>query len=214
MIARTEAGQAGFTALDLLISLLLLASVATLAASSISLGSRILRTTDEELAKPSVGSVQSVLRDYLAGARVVRPNVGSERSAPSFIGTREGIVFVTSHSRRGQYAGLYRVEFRSEDAGPSSNGNNLVLKMSPYRPTQPDAASGKGPAEVTAVLLRGLSSIEWGYFGSNEVERQPTWHSAWSNDHRVPKLVSVEVRFSPWDTRVWPKLLVQMPAAR
>jgi general secretion pathway protein J len=59
------------------------------------------------------------------------------------------------------------------------------------------------------VLLSGARELEITYFGPSLPTGGERWQAVWSNRPRPPALVRVRVRFGSGDRRVWPDLVVR-----
>jgi general secretion pathway protein J len=71
------------------------------------------------------------------------------------------------------------------------------------------------PSEKTpTILIDGVQSLRFRYFGSMDPEKEPAWADNWPKGESLPRLISVEVGFPPGDARRWPPLIIPVQASR
>ena len=81
-------------------------------------------------------------------------------------------------------------------------GGKAALAMS----AAPELAAGARPARD--ILLQGLKSLSFAYFGADEPGGPASWHDRWVQVKWMPQLVRVRAEFDSGDSRMWPELLV------
>jgi general secretion pathway protein J len=57
-------------------------------------------------------------------------------------------------------------------------------------------------------LLSGATTLKLDYFGPAPPDNQPRWRSSWQQQPSLPALVRIRVGFPPGDRRVWPDLII------
>jgi general secretion pathway protein J len=187
----------GFTLLELLVSLALLAA---LLFSALRFGSRTWERSEEaEAGVTDVASAQYFLRREVSQADPFHSH--SDKAAPqTFEGASDHLEFMTrapaSLARGGQAriaVAVARREGRSElqVSAQFELGSDQIYRGS-----------------TDAVLLRGLRDVEFSYFGADAAARTPSWHETWLDQNVLPELVRVRVRFPQGERRVWPDLVV------
>jgi len=60
------------------------------------------------------------------------------------------------------------------------------------------------------VLVRGLTSLEFAYYGSERLNDAPQWTDRWIERTRLPQLVRIKGEFAGGDGRAWPELVVAL----
>jgi general secretion pathway protein J len=196
--------EAGFTLLELLIALTLLAVIASLLAAAIGSARQALHVVDRRVAHATVPAVQSVLRRLLAEARPGPDAAGRTGPDRAFTGEADRLGFVSSFVPQGQYGGLWRYEI-TLDAGAAAA---LVLTQQLVRP----GASATG-APLRTVVITGVGALHLRYFGAEDKESAPQWQDSWHDPHRLPRLVAMDVTFARADGRQWTPIVVALPLA-
>ncbi|PIE82797.1 MAG: hypothetical protein CSA09_05140 [Candidatus Contendobacter odensis] len=207
--------SAGFTLLELIVSITLMGLILVVLYGGLRVG---LDSWDggERRAEQTqrLRSVQEFLRRQLQQSVTVYQNVDNEdgkldQYLPSgrtnvvvFMGQpdmTEVVVPMMAHLGQG---GLYRLRIHVDQE------NRLRVRWRPYLPEEPEAG-----VEQSSVLLEGVSSIEWSYFGveaddeSNGDIQKPQWHSKWRNFRQRPRLVRLILNL---EGEAWPDLVVAL----
>jgi prepilin-type N-terminal cleavage/methylation domain-containing protein len=222
-INRTQ--EAGFSLIELLVSLALLGMVAAILASGLSLGQGSWRRSEEKAqASRTMFDAQTALRRLIENMQPLRS--GSQRSgsqglrsqasgsqasgsqgstsqdsrAIEFRGSADeldGIVPLPPHIGLG---GLYRLHlFRNRSA------RRLDLSLHAYDPRS-EAASGVDETGLTT-LTSEIDSLELRYFGKAKGEETPNWRNEWQDQEELPSLISIKVKGEKIGV-VWPELLI------
>jgi general secretion pathway protein J len=205
-LRRNLEAEAGFTLLELLIALTLLAVTASLLVAAIGSARQALDVVDRRVAHATVPAVQSVLRQLLVEARPGLDAAGRADPGRVLTGEPDKLGFVSSFVPQGQYGGLWRNEI-AMDAG-EHGANALVLTQHLIRPGAPATA-----VQRRTVVITGVDTLRLRYFGSADKDSAPQWQDQWHDPRRLPRLVAVDVTFARADGRQWPLLVVALPLA-
>ncbi len=194
--------DAGFTLVEMLVAMALLAMAAVLMAtafaSSRTLWSRIERSS---AGGESVESAQTLLRARLERLRPQTVFVRNTAYA-DVDGTQDRLAFWALPFDAERPATMRRY------ALALSGGGELVLEWTP-----PPSADAEPPDQpVQNVLLRDVRALEIGYFGADDPAAAPYWRDSWSQRTTPPQLIRIRIAFRDGDRRLWPELLVA-PAA-
>lgn len=179
----------GFTLLELLVAMALLALLAATLAGSLRFGARSWDAAAERGRSWSeVAAVQDVLRNTLGQAQPLPPRAGKE-TPPGFEGDAQGLRLIAPLGERFGPPGLYRLELRIV---PSAAG--LGLRLS-WQLLEGEAGAGGVPGVVGGerLLLDGFDRLAFAYRGAPPADGTPTpWRSAWSAAEPPPRLLRLE----------------------
>jgi general secretion pathway protein J len=197
-----SAGEAGFSLVELLVSLALLSLLAAILASGVGLGQRVwLRSEDMAQASRVMFDAQSALSRLLQDLQPLHVDAQTSRTI-EFRGTAdelEGIVPLPPHIGLG---GLYRLHlFRNRSE------RHLDLTFQAYEQgTLPASRTGNDEAGLTT-LASDIDSLELRYFAKATSEEAGSWRSDWQGQEELPALISIRVK-SAKPGVVWPELLI------
>ncbi len=118
-------------------------------------------------------------------------------------------MLVADADNRLEYGGLYLVEFRLERRRAGENGSSLPTARLP-------AGNGACFRRRRAIVLSDrIAGLQLRYFGSDAPEGEASWHENWpASSSLLPRAVEVTLTFAADDPRIWPPLVVSIPAAR
>ena len=183
-------GQTGFTLLELVVAITLMGLVLVMLYSGLRLG---LNGWDSGEARAEATNrlrlVEEFLRRQLAQSMTVYWTNDRQERILVFAGQANHIEFVAPMLAQLGPGGLYRVRIEGGDG-------RLWIRWRPYLPADPNAGE-----ERQTVLLEGVSSIEWAYFGvERDDEPHPQWRSTWASPTRRPLLarLNLTVQGQPW----------------
>jgi general secretion pathway protein J len=188
--------DAGFTLVELLVSMALLSMAAVLTAQGFATQrGDLLRIQAHTEAGEDVAAAQDLIRARIQHLfpRTAYDNVGA------------------SVDMDGEPASL---EFRaatpqSPDAGLASPMRRYRLQLNPKGELLLIALGDESPSnDAPMVLLRGVSSVEFGYFGP-VTAGVGAWRADWKRMSAPPELVRLRLGFTAGDRRVWPELIVR-----
>ncbi|MGI4881478.1 MAG: PulJ/GspJ family protein [Janthinobacterium lividum] len=191
--------DAGFTLVELLVSLGITAMTAALLLTGLGTGRRVWEHAEASgVAGESVAAAQSIVRDRVE--RLVAETSDDPRQKRVEIdGTADRLDFLAPPSDAQKPAGLQHLRLA---LGP---GGALLL-------SSVDALAGPAARWTDAPLIGGVAALAIGYYGAAPPDREPRWRSAWRNQASPPQLVRVRLRFAAGDRRRWPDVVVR-PAA-
>ncbi|MBS0383467.1 MAG: prepilin-type N-terminal cleavage/methylation domain-containing protein [Proteobacteria bacterium] len=203
-MTRAARHAAGFTLLEILLALVLLAFVMLGVWGALRGASRVTRAADAVMARSErVHTVQQFLRRYVAAASA-QPWVTQDGTrARMFEGDARSLRYVAPLPVQSGHAGLYlqRVSMEKDAAG----GMSLWLAYQPYTG---DATEGAGP--VRHLLLTDLRGGQFQYLAAAAFGKPAAWRDDWTAVNGLP--LAVRIRLDPaWRARVaFPEMLIPL----
>lgn len=185
-----DEGRAGFTLVEMLVSLALASLVGLLTVQALRATAEVSRTGRRLGAQEEVQIVRDHLRRMLAEAVRRRPDgaVVPFRGGPDrFVATIQA-------------------------DGASETGGEVVVVLAMSQADGPPALlETRGPtgaAGTAEILLEPVAGLGFRYFGPLGQAGTPQWQANWDRPDRTPSLLEVTVRFPPGDGRTWPPLVL------
>ncbi len=181
--------EAGFTLIEVLVSLVLLALVLALLAG----GLRYARSTWDAAARldelAGSDTAETFLRARLAEAMPLYEQRRAGTVRALFRGAADAMSFVAPAPNGPAGAGLYR--YTLEAAGEGPGRRTLVVKLAPHLPWVNDTVLERPPEQYQ--LMRSIRSVSFRYFGRGELKAEPAWHGAWPRTDAMPNLVEIAI---------------------
>lgn len=193
----------GFTLVELLVALSLTALISIALFGGMRFGMRAWETGSERIERTTrIELVQSLIRRELSQARLPSKRPGAPTSA--FTGEPDRVIFIAPSP--GHNEDEVRLILEMNDA----QRPNLELAW-----TLPQVPSGgeRSTGTQTATLVRGIASVEFGYYGAADPQRPPQWWDKWDGTTGLPTLVRLRLTFPTGDERRWPDLIVRVMLA-
>jgi general secretion pathway protein J len=195
--------SAGFTLVELLVAITLLALLSVVLFGGLRFGARAWESGGDSMERTGeIEAVQELLRRTLVEAVAPEPN--DELSQTVFAGASNRLGFYAPMPRHAGTSGLGRYALLLDESG------QLLIEWEPRRPERRLNAPIAGEP---ATILRNLRGLRISYYGSGKPGEAPAWHAEW-NDHSLPLLIRIEVAFAEADPRRWPELIVAPRLAR
>jgi general secretion pathway protein J len=189
--------DAGFTLVELLVSLAVLGLLAVLLSSGLRFGARAWERSEAHTeGMDEVMRVRALLRHEIEQA--YPEYVTSDRKHPhvAFIGTGATMTFLAPAPQASGIEGLAEVTLSG------------VQKQSHVGLTMAIRPDGSAEGIAGELLLNDLAFLRFGYFGSDEAGGPAAWHDEWTNRKTLPLLVKISAKFPQGDARSWPTLVV------
>ena len=201
---RPSKSERGFTLLELLVAVTLLAMLSVMMYGGLSFGARIWERTGQASQRQSqVQIVQGLLRREIAQVEAAVVGTRFGEGGLAFSGGPESLTFVGPMPSYLGLGGDYMMRLETEGLGPSKS---LVFDWELFRPDQPgleftDLAERE-------ILLQGIEGVRFEYFGTSGRSDVAEWHDRWQGEIELPRMVRLRVDFPQAGTRVWPDLVV------
>jgi general secretion pathway protein J len=203
--------EAGFTLIELLVALTLLGLISVVLFGGLHFGTRAWEAGNaraEQLAQ--VQAVQALLRRRIAQALppLSEADVAADRRK-DFTGESDSLRFLAVAPSRAGVGGIYAfgLAVTEDDA---SGGAQMEFTWRLHR-ADDEAEPGDTPEAGLGgrrVLIDGLASARFSYFGASAFEQAADWSDNWDSEAGLPGLIAIEVEFPEGDGRAWPILQV------
>jgi len=200
-----RARDAGFTLIELVVALALLALISGMLFGSLSMGARAWDGGEAKAADvSSMRQAQAFLREQIEAELPLRVKKGAELPL-MFAGESNEIRYAAALPPRVQDGGAYFFRLAVAKNGEKSQ---LILER-----TIPDPAATQNPEFTDAehsVLADGIAELKVSYYGRDanaaDVDA-PSWRDRWDDKQRLPLLMRIEV--TPVKGARWPPLVVE-----
>ncbi|MGQ9367947.1 prepilin-type N-terminal cleavage/methylation domain-containing protein [Azospirillum sp. ST 5-10] len=188
---------AGFTLLEVLLTVTLVGAAVAMAAGGLHLGRRAWEAGDRRLDRlERTATAHALIRQALMQALPARLVAVGGPVPAVFAGGPSAVSFLATRPVDAIVGGPLRVTVSA--AGPPG-ALRLDLSVAP---------PGGGPERRTA-LLDGLTGVSFAYFGAGVDDDGPRWSPRWERTNRLPDLVRVTATLA--DGAPWPDLVVALP---
>jgi general secretion pathway protein J len=183
----------GFTLMELLVALTILALLTALGASLFHLSARAFQRTSRLAADTAnTESIQSLLRALLSRAR---PAPAGDHTG-AFDGSPDALLFSAAPPEA------------LEDSGPTAF-RIAVATASPEEKSLAIQWYDRGRNDwTTSILLPAIAAARFDYFGAEADGAAPAWHAQWTAHASLPQLIRIQITFASSDPRSWPPLSV------
>ncbi len=188
MVARNIKPCRGFTLVELLVALTLMAVVLGLLTNSIQFSLKTADAVETNIAAAvSMHQAQRALRRQLQTALPIRRVDSEDGEAIDFSATRKEVQFVAPLPGLAASGGLYRITLRVENDAALDGSDGKLLMI--YRSFLEDSE----PREI--VLIEGFSDAGFSFLDTRQVASSD-WTNDWRHSDRLPDLVRLHVDFS------------------
>lgn len=185
-------GQAGFTLMEILVSLVVMALILSFIPATLRIGQRVWETDDAFERRQGLASFRRYVEQRLAETLPLHGRDAAQALRIEFSGEPGRVAFIAPAAAGPAGGGIYRFELTMEEGIP---GAALILRQALYRPGGNGAPDG---ALVRAVAMEhrshhGNVSLALRYFGSAADGEPASWHTRWPRDGMLPALVELSL---------------------
>jgi general secretion pathway protein J len=195
MDARAQ-GQSGFTLVEVLIGITLLAMLGTLIANGVRLGGRAWKDAEGRTAnRDEMVQLHNLFRRTIIRARPAFASANPRDLTVLFDGEATSLNVVAPQPAR-EYGGAWVTQRFSIERQGEARALFVTLQRNP-------------PAAANRVLLLDhVSDLRFGYFGPSNAGEAPIWQDSWTSRTRLPDLVRVAIVRDNPRLPAWPELVV------
>ena len=200
--------QGGFSLLEILLALVLLALLMTAAYTGFRASNRAVVRGEAAIdATNKVRVTQQLLRRQIGQALALAFDQDRGTSVPVLIeGDSEGLTFVSALPGYLGQGGAYvqRVELDSGEGG----GERLLFRHALLNGFDP--AESEPFEEKPVVLLERISELSIEYRGLDDAGKLDDWTDEWEKSDRLPLLVRIGIEFEEGANLRWPSLVIPL----
>jgi general secretion pathway protein J len=191
----------GFTLLELLIAITLLAMLSVMLMGGLRLGTRVWeRSAAVGERVDDLRIAGDFLQASLGAAYPLLDLTDPTNPVLRFSGERDGLRYLAPMPEALGAAGMAQVDLRLVRG--ADGAGNLVIDV------RHELAFADAAPLPTSLLLEGVQSVEIGYYGAEERGQKVEWRDAWHSKTWLPQLIRIRVTFPVGDERAWPELMV------
>ncbi len=199
-------GEQGFTLVEVLVALTLLAFVSLMLFGGLRFGARTWEAVvvaSEQ--RDRIAAAQGFLRDRLS----TTTNPGGRRARDTLVaidlnGDADRLSFVSPWMTSLAQPGLYRFTLWHDAEGDGQ----LVLEWQPAGLAAAEGAELEGLRD-RRVLLEGVDAVGFRYYGAVAPDEPPAWLNHWQTPELAPLLVEIEVTLDD-PVRAWPRFVAEI----
>jgi general secretion pathway protein J len=194
-------GEDGFTIVEALVAITLFSLLSLLVISALRFGtSAWYRSYDISAEIDETVQVQALLRRLIEGASPKFVPLPAGKGYVDFGGNSHSLDFISDPPRSLDNAGRLIMSL----AADTQNGRHDFTIA-----TRPEIGSSTiGSAVTRRVLLQGVESVSFSYFGAKRRGGGAQWHSDWTKETTLPALVRVDVKLASTKTVSWPEMII------
>lgn len=197
---RSRQPHRGFTLIEVLVALALMAMIAMILIASLQLGGHSWqRVTHAVAATEDIEQAQTFLRQRLSSIYPYEHGTTDIASSGPLVSDGTTLEF-SSFGPNSTADGMLRYQI-----GLSSDSTTLEIRSRRDRNGLPDAAAAEWVSEPLLQHVAGMAVQFW--LKPNDAPGR--WANRWIDSTALPRLIRIDVTFSPTDNRRWPPLYVE-----
>jgi general secretion pathway protein J len=201
--SKAPPAEAGFTLVEMLVSLVLLGMLAVMLLTGLNGAGRFsARTTARMSGSDQVSTAQMVLRKRIERLRAVTRLDSSVAIVDARGGERDFAFFAPPTDNDGPNM-LQRYRLILTATG------DLILYGANGLDERIDLNAKDLVGWRPNVLLRSVSSMSISYFGADRIAGGRRWQNLWYDRPQPPELVRIRIAFAADDQRKWPDLIIR-----
>lgn len=195
--------DSGMTLIEVLISITLLAMLATMIASGARLSARTWAVAEAlSVETDDMDTMRTLLRRSIAAARPSQPPGEARGSIILFAGETDRLTLIAP-APGGLIGGAWVQQ--TFFVAPDGSGHGLFLTWKADAPERPGVTAGGAPIP----LLDRVIAARFQYFGPGPNNTAPTWQDRWTGRAILPDLVRVSIERDTTAGRPWPDLIAR-----
>lgn len=193
----------GFTLLEVLIGMSLLAVMMLLLFASLRICVKNWNAGEKKIAQVSQAAiVQNFFQNKLHATLPLNADFFEEKQF-SFQGNQQQLQFVAPMPSSVGRLGIQLFTLSLQD-GKKNDGSELKVDIRPFFPK----SETEEWEEESIIILKNIQELNFSYFGIDESSTDPIWQEEWLEKKTLPKLVSIDIKLTNGD--LWPQIVVAL----
>jgi general secretion pathway protein J len=191
----------GFTLVEVLIGLALMAMLMTLIANGVRLGTSAWSRAEVVTGDmDDIETVQGLLRRTIVQAQPAFASADPQDMTIRFAGEPDAMTVVAPQPATQGLGPWMEQRFAIDRSAAGAGG--LVLSWRPI------GVAGQPVAPRQDLLLDRVAGLKFSYFGSPGPDQPPQWQDRWVDRQALPNLIRVSIERTGIGRRTWPDLVV------
>ncbi|MFQ5534659.1 MAG: prepilin-type N-terminal cleavage/methylation domain-containing protein [Sphingomonadales bacterium] len=203
--SRRPTPDAGFTLIEVLVALSVVALVFTVLFASLRLGARFQDKAEGTMEQAAEFQTTHRLFRRLLTRAYPLTHGDEDDKRYAFEGAQNKIRFVAIMAAYPGQPGPHLFAFEFTDG---RDGNQLRVTRRLFSPGEDTFSDGNVAEDI--VLVTGPVSGGFAYFDADESGAEGSWHNEWAARDRLPQLVRLRLSPAPEAGDAWPDLVVPM----
>lgn len=190
--------SAGFTLVELMVSLAIMALIAVIASNALVSGQMVWTHINEGTANAEkVAAIQNMMRQQIQQALPLTGRTNPREERLLMIGSKESLSYVAPLPSHFGRFGLYRIEYRLMDG-------KLIFARTPFQGTNDFQRSFSDMTHET--LIDGVKSLNFSYLRTDR--NHHGWSQTLMDPTDMPNLIRIDVEFEDSSVR-WQPIYVR-----
>jgi prepilin-type N-terminal cleavage/methylation domain-containing protein len=193
------ARRAGFSLLEMLVALALLATLTVILVSALQFGTQVWHRGDPAAAGADLLAAYRTLQTNIERALPIpEPTEQANVTLMAFDGTADDVTFVVANPGR---VGVLGDTVLHLARGTGNGGQFLGISWAPYDPKRRLAIEAY---TETLTLLPDVRAVSFRYFGARDEDgAPPRWSDEWRRQTTLPRLIGIEIETGDGRKRSW-----------
>lgn len=193
--------NAGFTLLELLVSLVLIALLMVAMPAALHLAKRTQTTATQLDHQSAVEAAATFIEQRLAEATAIYDRGDDGRLHVIFRGDPNVLAFIAPVTFATAQSGLARLQF---EIGSDSDGRSgLIMTWSQWRPPVEGDQPDTPPPAQSRLIFPAATQFQLRYFGAASASQKPSWTETWTRMDKIPDLIEFRIsNDQALDTRI------------
>ena len=197
----TARNDCGFTLLELLVSLVLIALLMIAMPAALHMAKRTQTTANQLDRQANIEAAASFIEQRLAETTSIYDRGDDGLLHVIFRGGPSLVAFVAPVTFAPLQSGLARLQF---EIGTDTDGRSgVIMKWNAWRPPAIGDPAQPPPVTQSRMMVPDATQFQLRYFGAASASQNPDWTETWTRMDRIPDLIEFRIsNGADFDTRL------------